>query len=299
MVRWASIVSGAALVQHNGLDSDSAGGMPRVSVIVATHNNEETIERCLGSIAAQTYSPLEIVVVDNFSTDATCRLAQRFAIRFVRAGDERCAQFNIGVAVSTGEYVLRVDADFVLEPTVVSECVAECANGADAIAVHNSPDAEVGWIARIRKFEVDMYRGDLLHSSARFLRRDAYLAVGGLDEALIAGEDYDLQSRLDRSGYVTRFIEAEALHLGEPRSLVAHLGKYFRYGGQFVAYWRKSPSDARRKLGLTRRPYFSHWRSFVERPGMGAAFVLYTLLKFSAGGLGFAHGLACSWLRRG
>ena len=124
-----------------------------------------------------------------------------------------------------------------------------------------------------------MYRGDLLHSSARFVRRDAYLAIGGLDERLIAGEDYDFQSRLDRGGYVTGFIEAEAVHLGEPRSLATHLSKYFRYGAQFVEYWRKNPKEARSKLGLSKRPYASHWRSFVERPGTGAAFVLYSLLK--------------------
>lgn len=271
-------------------------GMPLVSVVVATRNNEETIGRCLASVAAQSYSSIEIVVVDNFSTDRTCHIAHRYATRLIQSGYERCAQFNRGVALARGKYVLRIDADFVLDRSVVTECVAACSRGDDAIAVHNSPDASVSWIARIRKFEVDMYRGDLLHSSARFVRRDAYLAIGGLDERLIAGEDYDFQSRLDRGGYVTGFIEAEAVHLGEPRSLATHLGKYFRYGTQFVEYWRKNPKEARSKLGLSKRPYASHWRSFVERPGTGAAFVLYSLLKFSAGGLGFAWELARSRL---
>jgi len=270
-----------------------------VSVVVATRNNEDTIGRCLASVAAQTYSAIEIVVVDNYSTDRTWDIAQGYASRLVRSGNERSEQFNRGVNLATGKYVLRLDADFVLEPTVVSECVSAAVIGHDAIAVHNSPDVEVGWIARIRKFEVDMYRGDLVHSSARFVRRDAYLAIGGLDEHLVAGEDYDFQSRLDRGGYITGFIEAEAVHLGEPKSLARHLGKYFHYGTQFVEYWRKNPKDAQAKLGLSKRPYASHWRSFVERPGMGAAFVLYSLLKFSAGGLGFAWGLVHSWLWRG
>jgi glycosyltransferase involved in cell wall biosynthesis len=191
---------------------------PLVSVVVPTRNSSRFIDACLRSIQAQTYTPIEIVVVDNNSTDDTKKIAERYASKVLNRGPERSAQVNYGVENARGEYVYKVDSDFVLEPTVVSECVTRAKEGFDAVVVHNSPDVRIGWIARIRKFEVDMYKYDITHSSARFVRREVFREIDGFDSAITAGEDYDFQNKLNRAGYRTGFIEAEALHLGSPRT---------------------------------------------------------------------------------
>lgn len=264
---------------------------PLVSVVVPTRDNAGTLRQCLESVRNQLYRNVELIVVDNGSTDATVEIAEAFSDLVIASGPERSAQANEGVRRANGEYVLRVDADFVLDPKVIAECVQLGAKGWDAVAIHNTPDVSVSWIARLRKFEVDMYRGDIVHSSARFVRRDIYLNVGGLDEHLIAGEDYDFQNRLNASGYNTTFAQAEALHLGEPRSLAVHLKKYFWYGTDFVKFWRKNPNRPRGQLGVVRVVYLRHWRSFVREPVVGLGFVGYSILKFTAGGLGFIYGM--------
>ena len=259
-----------------------------VSIIVPTRNSARFLEHCLRSIRAQTYRPTELIVVDNHSSDRTIEIAGRYADRVVTAGPERSAQVNRGAAVATGEYLYRVDSDFVLDPTVVEECVRCARSGFDAVVVHNSPDPAISWIARVRKFEVDMYKFDLDHSAARFLRADVFRAIGGYSEAITAGEDYDFQNRLARGGYRTGFVEPEAVHLGEPRRLLPHLRKYYEYGRDFLNYRRQNPVESRRQLRFVRRAYVRNWRRFASRPGTAALFVSYNLLKYAFAAAGYA-----------
>jgi glycosyltransferase involved in cell wall biosynthesis len=257
---------------------------PLVSVIVPTRNSARFLVQCLRSIRAQSYTPLEVIVVDNHSSDSTREIASRYADKVLTRGPERSAQVNEGAREASGAYVYKVDADFLLEPTVVEECVEKAAQGFDAVVVHNSPDVRAGRIARIRRFEVDMYKYDHAHSSARFVRKDAFERLGGFDETITAGEDYDFQNRLNAGGYRTGFIDAEALHLGEPTRLFAHMRKYHRYGRQFATFTRRNSPD---QLRFFRPIYLRNWRMFLAHPLRGSAFVLYNVCKYAAGATGY------------
>ena len=263
---------------------------PEVSVIVPTRNSSLYLERCLRSIFDQTYPNIQLIVVDNHSDDSTCDIARLFTPHVYVCGPERSAQVNHGASVASGEFVFRVDADFELAPTVVEQCVERSREGYDAVVVHNSPDSAVSWIAQIRKFEVDMYKYDLTHSAARFIRKTAFIDIEGFDEALVAGEDYDLQNRLTKAGIRTGFIEAEAVHLGEPAFLLPLLVKYLDYGRTLPAFRRRNPVEARRQLALLRTPYLKHWRRFAKRPLMALAFLTYHVCKFTFGLIGYLIG---------
>ena len=260
-----------------------------VSVIVPTRNSEQYVDRCLKSIRSQNYPNIELIVVDNFSTDSTLVIAHSYADLILTAGPERSAQINIGAKRATGEFVYRVDSDFVLDVTVISECMDLVKRGAEAVIVHNSPDVSVGFLSKIRRFEVNMYKYDLTHSSARFVRLSTFLELGGLDEDLTAGEDYDFQNRLTRAGVAVAFAHAEALHLGEPRSLLTLLRKYFWYGGEFHRFRHKNRNsvESQGQLAFFRSVYFRNWKQFLAHPVLGVSFVLYHFAKFSAGGLGY------------
>ncbi len=263
---------------------------PLVSVIVPTKDSKRFLRACLESIKSQTFQDIEMIVVDNRSSDNTTEIAHHYGARVYEWGPERSAQVNYGVQQAGGTYIYKVDSDFVLHPQVIEQCVAEIVKGTDAVVVHNSPDIRVSWIARVRKFEVDMYKYDIIHSSARFVKRDVYLAVGGFDESVTAGEDYDFQNKLNRAGYVTGFIEAEAIHLGEPTSFRRHMKKYFDYGIDFVSYRRKNKMESREQLGFLRSVYVRNWRRFIEHPVLGLAFVFYSSCKFGCGGAGLLIG---------
>jgi GT2 family glycosyltransferase len=217
-------------------------------------------------------------------------MAECFADTVATRGPERSAQVNFGASLATGKYIYKVDSDFVLEPAVIEECVLLAEAGADAVVVHNSPDATVGWLSRIRKFEVDMYKYQLLFSSARFVLREAFFDLGGFAENITAGEDYDFQNRLNEAGYVTAFADAEALHLGEPQSLREALRKYYWYGKDFSAFQLANPVNSKRQLGYFRRVYFENWRRFLRHPFLGLGFIVYHTAKFSAGAMGMLRG---------
>lgn len=259
-----------------------------VSVIVPTRNSAAMLRDCLESIREQTYPHIELIVVDRDSTDETKAIAAEFTDSVYNYGPERSAQVNYGVTQAAGEYVYKVDSDFILEPTVVAECVARAAEGYPAVVVHNTPDTRVGWIAKVRKFEVDMYKYDLTHSSARFVRKDVYESIGGFNVSITAGEDYDFQNKLNRAGYLTGFVDAEALHLGEPRKFWPHMRKFYDYGRDFVNYKQHNQAESKQQLGFFRGVYWKHRRKFVRQPAMGAMLVAYLLCKYSAGGLGLA-----------
>jgi glycosyltransferase involved in cell wall biosynthesis len=260
---------------------------PLVSVIVPTKNSARTLEVCLQSIADQTYKNIEIIVVDNFSTDSTQEITKKFTKHYYQKGPERSAQVNYGVTKAKGEYVYKIDSDFVLEPTVVEECIAKVNEGFDAVVVHNSPDVRISWVARIRKFEVDMYKYNLDHSSARFIKKSVYEKLGGFDSSVTAGEDYDFQNKLNRAGIETGFVNAEALHLGEPKSMWKHLMKYYMYGADFVNYKQvATKEETGTQLGFFRRVYRQNWRKFVRHPFQGIRFALYHTAKYAFGGAG-------------
>ena len=264
---------------------------PLVSVIVPTKNSERHLERCLRSIVGQTHQNIELIVVDNGSVDSTKGIASRFTPHVFDRGPERSAEVNFGAARATGTYLYKVDSDFVLEPDVIDQCIRAIEDGHDAVCVHNTPDVSVSWIARVRKFEVDMYKFDLTHSSARFIRRDVFEKIGGYDEAITVGEDYDFQNRLNRNGFSTTFVDAEALHLGEPTSLWRHLRKYFEYGRDFPRFRAANTVESKSQLRFIRPAYVRNWKRFARQPGLALAFVVYSLLKFGAGGLGYALGV--------
>lgn len=265
----------------------TAASHPLVSVIVPTRNSARFLGLCLESIQRQTYPRIELIIVDNYSTDATPTIAQRAGATVLLAGPERSAQVNEGVRHSHGEFVFRVDSDFYVAPLVVSECVAIIASGNDAVVVHNTPFIR-GRISRIRKFEVDMYKYSLDHSAARFVRRSTYISVGGYTDTITAGEDYDFQNKLLHAGARIGFCDAEAVHLDEPSSIWPVLVKFYWYGRDFPQYRAANPERRAVQLAFLRGDYWRHRKQFVEHPVLSLGFALYHLLKYLAGSLGYA-----------
>jgi glycosyltransferase involved in cell wall biosynthesis len=257
-----------------------------VSIIIPTKNSASTLEACLKSIKNQTYKNIEVIVVDNNSADNTKSIARKFTNLVFDKGPERSAQVNYGVTKANGEYVYKVDCDFIIDKNVVEECVQEILKGYDAIVVHNSPDETISWIAKIRKFEVDMYKYDITHSSARFVNKKVFKAVGGFDTSITAGEDYDFQNKLNRNRYKTGFIDEEALHIGEPTNFWKHMKKYYEYGRDFRNYEQKNKIESKQQLTMFRLVYFRNWKKFVNHPLEGLLFIFYNLCKYSSGGLG-------------
>jgi hypothetical protein len=105
--------------------------MPRVSVIIPTYNRAGLVVKAIRSVQAQTYPDVEIIVVDDASTDGTCDVVREFAardprIKLVRQPENRDVQAarNTGVAHATGSFVNFLDSDDLLAPDKLKKQLA-------------------------------------------------------------------------------------------------------------------------------------------------------------------------------
>lgn len=113
--------------------------MALVSIIVPAYNAEKHLYRCLSSVAAQDVDDVEVLVVDDASTDASSRIVQEFAagdVRFRYVALERnqgvMAARAVGVALCSGKFIGFVDADDWVEPRMISSMLNRLqADGSD------------------------------------------------------------------------------------------------------------------------------------------------------------------------
>ena len=260
---------------------------PLVSVVVTTKNEEKNIGNCLQSIKEQTYPSLEIIVVDNNSTDNTKGIAGRYTDKVYEKGPERSAQRNFGVARASGEYALYLDADMILSREVVAECVHQCET--EGCVASYIPERVVGqgfWI-RVRDFERSFYDASCI-DAVRFVRRDKFLEVGGFDEQQIAGEDWDFDRRIRATGNCT--IVPSALYHNEGafnlRRYLAKKGYYSTLLDPYIEKWGKSDPIVRKQTGA----YYRLIGVFVEN-GKWQKLLRHPLLTLGMCSLRFMVGI--------
>lgn len=259
---------------------------PLVSVIIPTKNAAGTVEKCLLSLKRQTYPNLEVIVVDNYSIDSTREIAERLGARVVISGRERSEQTNVGAALAKGEYFYRTDADFVFDPTLISDAMKKVQEGYQAVVVHGTSDPSISLWARVRKAERDCFEGDWAHTAACFFAKDAFESVGGFNEVLTAFEDYDLHNRLLRSGYKIGRVPARAYHLGEPRTLSEVVRKYIYYGNRrnLLTFAAENPGKGLWQISPLRLVYLRNLRKFRL---YFFPFLVYNYVRYWSALLGF------------
>lgn len=258
------------------------------SLIVPTRNSAATLAATLDAIRAQTHQPVELIVVDNDSTDATPGIARVRADVVLDAGPERSAQRNAGAVAARGELLGFIDSDMVLEPEVVAQAVARLGAGDGAVIVPETSFGTTFW-ARVKALERSCYVGDETIEAARLFSRTAWDAAGGYDEAIVAGpEDWDLHQRVRDAGFPVGRTAARIHHDEGALTLRETMATKYYYGRSTREYLRKHPVDARRQLTVARPAFLRHWRRLARRPGLGAAVIAMKVAELSAGAAGMA-----------
>ena len=228
---------------------------PLVTVIVPTYNSQRTLKRCLASIRAQTYPSLELIVVDNFSRDATPEIASRYGAHVFFKGPERSAQRNFALGHAQGEYVLNIDSDMYLSEDLVATALERFEAGADAIIL-SEDSIGAGFWARCKWLERRCYQGEDTIEAVRMFRTQDLRQLGGYDPDFYAFEDWDLHNRVLRAGL-------EAQRADRVRALILHdegelrfsrsTAKKRYYGGQTELYRQRWPTEAKQQLGIGAR----------------------------------------------
>lgn len=263
---------------------------PLVSVIIAARNEAPVIETLLRSLRAQTYPRLEVILVDNFSTDGTIAVARPYVDRLIMAGPERSAQRNRGAREACGQILCFLDADMWLEPPVMAAAVALFTTQPD-VRLACLPERSIGhnfW-ARAKALERNCYVDDPGIMAARVFDRSLFLSINGYDESLNGGEDWDLSQRARGRGPLP--ILPHGLWHDEGRiTLPAQARKKFYYARSFARYARKHPGRARAQANLLfRRAYLRHWRDLARQPGLTLGMLALRLVEGLAGLAGIVY----------
>lgn len=268
---------------------------PLVSIVIPTLNSAGMIEECLESIKKQTYPNIEIINVDSHSQDNTCKIAEKFGSKIFLYGPQQTSAFekvfgapfqrNYGVSKAEGVYAYYVDSDMRLTPTVIEECVKKIEEeNADAVIVPEFSYGEGFW-AQCRVLEKACYYDDKLVDAARFIRKEVWNKLGGLDASLGGGDDWDFQHRLNESGYKTTRIKSHIRHYEGRLTLSKQLKKKYVYGKTVDRYFKKHGDHKWmliKQYSLLRPAYVRNWKKFVKDPIHGVGLIVMKILEYIA-----------------
>jgi glycosyltransferase (type 2) len=271
-----------------------------VSIVVPTKNSARTLDNCLSSLSKQTYKNIEIILVDNHSTDDTKEIARHYTPHVYTKGPERSYQRNFAVTKARGEYVCIIDSDMNLEPGVIKQCVEQIESAKDIVGVIIPEESfGTGFWAQCKKLERSFYVGIPYMEAARFFYRKDFNEIGGYDVKMVSGEDWDLSQRIEAKG---KFTHTKAyIHHDEGKiSLLRTIQKKLYYAKCFASYTSNS-NDQKKVSQQTSifgryKLFFSHPKKLFRNPILGLGMLFMKTCEFGFGGIGY---LLASRTKRG
>jgi glycosyltransferase involved in cell wall biosynthesis len=259
----------------------------KVSIIITTKNEERIIEKCLESIVNQSYNNIEIIVVDNKSTDRTVEIAREYTDSVYDCGPERSSQKNYGINIAEGVYALHLDADMILTPDLVKEACEQMLSNPNSVGL-NIPLRWVGknWIIKAKGFEREFYDNTCL-DAVRFFDIQAARSIKGFDSNLFAGEDWDFDLRLREFGEIGYISSVMYHYEDETITLKDYKHKIIYYSGNLDIYKNKHRNNktVEKQFSLLYRYFYvflekGKWKKCIFHP---LAFIRMYFLKFYMG----------------
>jgi len=185
----------------------------RISVIILTLNSKSTIPACLDSILSQDYQNPEIIVVDGGSTDSTIEIIRRYPVKVLieNAKDRSIPHArNVGINAASGSIIVFIDSDCVAEKNCLSALVKHFDR--EEVA---GVGGQIFYCRSLIKKENPMTVSSIFppYSPPIAYRKKHLERIGGFDETLPYGEDWDLYVRVRLAGYKVIY---------EPKAIVYH-----------------------------------------------------------------------------
>lgn len=224
---------------------------PLVSAIVPNYNYEKTLEMCLRALQAQTYAPMEIIVVDDCSTDASVAIARRLGVEVVRLSQNSGVSVarNAGAAHARGQVLFFVDSDVALEPDAVANAVqalgADCGVGAVCGIYHPIPLVRDSLVEEYRNFHqyywLSLCEGtmrDIVHTAIMAVRAEVFTEIGGFSPRLRYVQGAEFAHRLFQRYEARLSLAVRGRHDNDDRMSVVLRKVFIRTRVQFSYFMR-------------------------------------------------------------
>ena len=224
---------------------------PKISIIVAAYNSQDTIEDCLKSIMAQNYPKdhFEIIVMDGGSKDNTVKIAKRFPIKVLSIRINCPAAYNYAMKIASNPILGYIDADAKVEVDWLKKLVThlnepQVAGVSGSIETWNQDNSwarSIGYELKARYQRIGKYTGRIATMNL-LMKRSVIEEVGGWDENLPSQYDTDLGFRISAKGWKIAY---------EPTALCYHFNR-----PTLKAFYRQQLQYGKNTLRL----YFKHGR---------------------------------------
>jgi cellulose synthase/poly-beta-1,6-N-acetylglucosamine synthase-like glycosyltransferase len=222
---------------------------PKVSIIVACYNNQDTIEECLQSILNLNYPKdhIEVIVMDGQSKDQTVQKAQQFPVKVLSIRLNAPAAYNYAQKIAQHPIMGFIDADAKVEaewlnklaPHLIEEKVAGVSGSIETWNHENPWARSIGYEIKNRYSRIGKYTGRIATMNL-LLKKVVIEEAGGWDENLPSQYDTDLGFRVSAKGYKIAY---------EPSALCYHFNR-----PTVKAFYRQQQQYGRNTLKL----YFKH-----------------------------------------
>ncbi len=221
---------------------------PKVSIIIPNYNHGDYLPQAIESALAQTYPHVEVIVVDDGSTDHSAQVLARYADRVRCIHQENAglsAARNTGLGMARGDYIALLDADDMLEPDYLQTLVPVLEENPEIGGIycgyrfvdeHNRPLPEVqNRVVLSAEFYNALLGGNFLVPESMLLRRRCYQEAGPFDTALTACEDWDMWLRIARRERVVGTARVLSRHRVLPGSMSSDPARMIRNRLQVLA----------------------------------------------------------------
>ncbi|MGW5778557.1 glycosyltransferase family 2 protein [Streptomyces sp. NPDC003863] len=237
---------------------------PSVSVIIPNYNYEKTLRACLASVFAQTHAPLDVIVVDDASTDRSRDIAREFGVVLIANPHNRgvSAARNMGAAAARGEVLFFLDSDTALHPEALAHAADLLRDDPGLGCVHGVLDPEPlfddGPVERYHALHAHFWRrraaGEVRTAffALGAIRKEVFEETGPFDENLRDSEDVEYSGRLVRSHRILMTEAIRGRHDDVDR-LGAMLSEQYRRSQLLIAalgQMREGGLTANRPLGV-------------------------------------------------
>jgi glycosyltransferase involved in cell wall biosynthesis len=225
----------------------SKSNPPAISVVVPAYNEAGRIADCLASLRDEAATvPLEIIVVDNGSTDSTAELARAQADQcLVLPGHTVGALRNAGVAAARADVIAFIDADCTVRPGWASAVLCSLELGACVTGAKCGVPDQSSWMERVWFGHGQRGRtpASYVNSGNMAVRRDDFAAIGGFDATLTSGEDYEFCQRAAVRGPIISDDRIGVVHHGNPKRVREFYRRERWHGLGALASFRNDPRD--------------------------------------------------------
>jgi len=240
---------------------------PKVSVIVASYNNQDTIAECLKSVLALDYPAgyVEVIVMDGVSKDETVKIAQQFPVKVISIRLNAPAAYNYAQKIASHPILGFIDSDAKVESDWLKKLVPhldepQVAGVSGSIETWNQDNPwarSIGYELKNRYRRLGKYTGRIATMNL-LLKKSVVEEVGGWDEKLPSQYDTDFGFRMASKGYKIAYEpSAVCYHYNRP-TLKAYYRQQLQYGKNtlklYFKHGRLAKGDEITDVGMNVQP---------------------------------------------